>query len=168
MRALALATIAILGCSKPGDEEVAKRTPIPPPPAELRVPADLHVDVTVDGAAAAPITATALGQVHPDFSDDEHRAWKLSTLVPAFARDGAVIEARGQGGIALELDRPASPSAPQPVLFLTRRGGVAVTVLDPANPFPGFHGQGGRLRRQGAETPRIEPVVALAVNAKRP
>ena len=163
MRALALATIAVLGCSKPGDEAVAKRAPIPPPPPELHVPADLHVDVVVRGAPAAPITAAVLGQAAPDFSDAEHRAWKLSTLVPAFAQDGAVIEARGQGGVALALDRPASPSAPQPVLFLTRRGGVAVTTLDPADPFPGYHGQGGRLRRQGAETPRLEPVVSLTV-----
>jgi hypothetical protein len=165
MRALALAVIAVFGCSKPGDETVAKRSPIPPPPQELRVPADLHIDVTVGGAAAAPITAAVLGQVQPDFSDAEHRAWRLSTLVPAFAKDGAVIEARGQAGIALRLDHPASASAPQPVLFLTRRGGVAVTMLDPSDPFPGYHGQGGRLRRQGADTPRLEPVSALSVTA---
>jgi hypothetical protein len=164
--ALALVWIGALGCSRPGDEAVAKRAPSPPPPAELRVPSDLHIDVTVDGAAAAPITAAVLGQAPPDFSDAEHRAWRLSTLVPAFAKDGAVIEARGQAGVGLRLDRPAAPGAPQPVLFLTRRGGVAVTLLDPADPFPGYHGQGGRLRRKGDSAPRIDAVASLAVTGK--
>jgi len=157
------AALAAGACSRAGDESQARRAPIAPPPPTVKVPADLHIPVTVDGQPAAAITAAALGQLAPDFSDDEHRAWRLVRLVPAFDRDGAVLEARGHTGVSLRLDRPASAAAPQPVLFLTRRGDVMVSVVDPANPFPGYHGQGGRLRRQGDPLPRIQPVTELAV-----
>jgi hypothetical protein len=159
--------LVVAACSRASEEEQGKRAPIPPPPIEVRVPSDLRVPVTVDGADAPPITAASLAQVAPDFSDREHRAWRLVTLVPAFAQDGAVLEAKGRDGVALRLDRPATPQAPQPVLFLTRRGDVAVTVIDPANPFPEFHGQGGRLKRQGDPMPRIQPITALAVTSRR-
>ncbi len=167
MRLVAL-LLAIAACSRASEESEAKRTPSPPPPPEVRVPQDLHIAVTVDGADAPAITADALAHAKPDFEDAVRRAWKLTTLLPAFARDGAVVTARGQGGVALELERPASPSAPQPVLVLTRRGDVELTVVDPANPFPDFHGMGGRLRRPGDTTPRLAPVVAISVKSTRP
>src|SRR5690348_4809028 len=121
MRLIAL-VLTLAACSRASEESDVKRTPSPPPPQAVRVPADLHIAITVDGADAPAITADALAHAKPDFADAVRRAWKLTTLLPAFARDGAVATARGQGGIALELDRPASASAPQPVLFLTRRG----------------------------------------------
>jgi hypothetical protein len=161
---IAAAAVVLAGaCSKAGDESQARRAPIAPPPPTVHVPADLHIPVTVDGKEVATITAGGLAKVQPDFSDDEHRAWRLVRLVPAFDHDGAVLEARGRAGVSLRLDRPASAAAPQPVLFLTRRGDVMVSVLDPTNPFPGYHGQGGRLRRAGDSQPRIQPVTALAV-----
>ncbi len=167
MRAVLIA-IVVAGCSRAGDESQAKRAPIAPPPAIVHVPADLSISLRIDGADAPAITAASLGGITPDFADHDHHAWKLTKLVPAFDRDGAVIEARGQAGVALRLDRPASSDAPQPVLFLTRRGDVAVTVVDPAKPFPDFHGQGGRLKRQGDPMPRIQPVLALEVSRAPP
>src|SRR5437016_575865 len=128
--------LVLAACSRPTDESQAKRAPIPPPPIEVRVPPDLAISVRVDGADAPAITAAALGGVAPDFADREHHAWRLTRLVPAFDREGAVLQARGAQGVALALERPVSAQAPQPVLFLTRRGDVAVTVIDPANPFP--------------------------------
>ena len=163
MIAVVLTLVTLGACSRASEESEGKRTPIAPPPAEVRVPADLHIAVLVDGADAPAITADALAKAKPDFADAMRRAWKLTTLVPAFARDGAVIEARGDGGVALRMDRPVSASAPQPVLFLTRRGDVEVTVVDPANPFPDYHGQGGRLQRPGDRAPRMQRVTALAV-----
>ena len=167
MRMLAL-VLTLAACSRASEESEAKRTPSPPPPQEVRLPADLHIAITVDGADAPAITADALAHAKPDFQDTVRRAWKLTTLLPAFARDGAVVEARGQGGVSLEIDRPGSASAPQPVLFLTRRGDVELTVVDPANPFPDYHGMGGRLRRPGDTTPRLTPVVAINVKSTRP
>jgi hypothetical protein len=167
MRVALAMILTLAACSRASEESEGKRTPIPPPPQDVRVPADLHIAVTVDGADAPAITADALAHAKPDFQDAVRRAWKLTTLLPAFARDGAIVEARGRGGVGLELDRPASASAPQPVLFLTRRGDVEITVVDPANPFPDYHGMGGRLRRPGDPTPRLAPVVAIMVSVRR-
>jgi len=155
--------VATGGCSRAGEESEGKRTPIPPPPRQVSIPADLRIAVTIDGVAQPPIDAAALGAQAPDFADDERRAWKLTRLVPAFDRTGAVVEAHGQGGVAIKLRRPAEAGAPQPVLFLTRRGGVAVTLVDPVEPFPTYHGQGGRLRRPGDPLPHLSPVHELAI-----
>ncbi|MCE9579983.1 MAG: hypothetical protein K8W52_43100 [Deltaproteobacteria bacterium] len=150
-------------CSRAGDESQAKRAPIAPPPSTVALPADLRIAVQIDGVGAPELTASRLQAIHPDFADEEHQAWRLGTLVPAFERDGATIEARGPSGVSLRLDHPASAQAPQPVLFLTRRGDVAVSLVDPANPFPDYHGQGGRLKRGGDPMPKLSPVVALSV-----
>lgn len=161
---LALCAALVGGCSRAGDESQAKRAPIAPPPSTVVLPADLRIAVQIDGVAAPELTAARLRGLHPDFADEEHQAWRLGTLVPAFERAGAVIEARGPSGVSLRLDHPASAQAPQPVLFLTRRGDVVVSLVDPGNPFPDYHGQGGRLKRGGDPMPKLSPVVALSVS----
>jgi hypothetical protein len=155
--------IAVVGCAKASDEQKVKRTPALPPPTDVEIPAGLSIAVTVDGAAAPAITAARLGEIRPDFLDSERRAWKLTTLLPELARPGAAIEAHGPTGVSIRLDRPADAQAMEPVLFLTRRGDVVVSMVDPANPFPDYHGQGGRLRRQGDPLPRLSPVTRLTV-----
>jgi hypothetical protein len=152
-----------LGCSKAGEESRTKRSPAAPPPASSEVPADLAIRVAVDGVAQPPIDAARLRAQPADFADTERRAWRLSSLVPAFDAPGRVIEAVGAGGMTLKFDRPATPAAPTPVLFLTRRGDVVVALVDPAQPFPDYHGQGGRLRRPGDAQPHLSPVTALLV-----
>src|SRR5678815_3694129 len=153
------------GCAKASDEQKGKRTPMPPPPpaGDVAIPAALSIPVTVDGAAAPAITAQSLSATKPDFEDAERRAWKLTTLLPAFTGPGAAVEARAPTGISVRLELPADAHALEPVLFLTRRGDIVVSVLDPANPFPDYHGQGGQLRRPGDPLPRLSPVSSLAV-----
>jgi len=56
----------------------------------------------------------------------------------------------------------------EPVLFLTRRGEVIVSALDPKQPFPRYHGQGGRLHRAGDSLPRVAPVARLAITHTTP
>jgi hypothetical protein len=164
MRTAWIAIIAgVAACSRAGEESQAKRAPIAPPPTSVALPADLKIPVEVDGTPAADLTAARLRGTPPDFADAEHQAWRLGALVPAFERAGATLIARGPSGVSLRLDRPASAQAPQPVLFLTRRGDVAVSLLDPANPFPDYHGQGGRLKRGGDPMPKLSPVIALSV-----
>lgn len=154
------------GCSRASDESEAKRSPVAPPPPSVEVPRDLKIAVDVDGAAAEPITAASLTAIEPDFHDADRRAWKLTRLLPALDRDGAVVEARGEGGISIRVARPGTAEEPQPVLFLTRRGEVMVSVVDPSDPFPNYHGQGGRLKRQGDPLPRLSGVVGLAIFTK--
>jgi len=151
------------GCAKASDEKAAKRIPSLPPPTDVEIPAKLSIAVTVDGAPAPAITAERLAGVKPDFLDAERRAWKLTTLLPELDEPGAAVEARGPTGVSVRLDRPATADSMEPVLFLTRRGDVVVSMVDPADPFPGYHGQGGRLRRQGDPLPRLSPVTSLAI-----
>lgn len=156
--------LAVAACSKASEESKAKRAPVPPPPPDVEIPATLAIDVTIDGAAAEPVTAARLAALPPDFHDADRRAWKLTRVVPAYDRAGAVVEARGAEGISIRVARPDAADAPQPVLFLTRRGDVVVSVVDPDDPFPGYHGQGGQLRRPGDPLPRLSHVVALDVD----
>ena len=143
-------------CSKVSDTTDAKRSPKPPPSAGVALPAALHVEVEIDGAPAPPIDAAWLSAIKPDFSDNEHRAWRLTTLVgPAGTRPGVVINALGDKGLGLEMHPGAGPTDPTPVLSLNRRGEVFVELVAPDDPFPDFHGKGGRLSRPGDPLPRV-------------
>lgn len=165
MRLVLAVPLVALACSRAGEESRTKRSPSPPPPSDVEVPAGLRIPIAVDGVDAPALDATRLGAVPPDFADEERRAWRLTTLVPAFDAPDRAIYADGNG-LSLRLERPATPAALAPVLFLTRRGDVVVTLLDPAAPFPDFHGQGGRLRRPGDPQPHVSPVTALRVVRK--
>jgi hypothetical protein len=155
------------GCSRAEDEAGTKRTPVAPPPTEVAVPADLRIPVTVDGAAREPVTAATLTARPPDYRDTDRRAWRLVGLIPELSGAGASVEARGTQGVTVRMDMPSGTSGPQPVLFLTRRGEMVATLIDPAEPFPSYHGQGGRLRRPGDTMPHVSPVLALAVVTRR-
>ena len=162
---LVAAAAVLPACSRAGEEETsAKRTPIAPPPPVIEIPAELSIPVEVDGAPAAAITRASLSAVEPDFADEERRAWRLTRILPAFT-GRALVEAVGRDGVAISMQRPASDDEPQPVLFFTRRGEVVATQVRPEEPFPSFHGQGGRLRRPGDLTPRVSPVVKLRVHS---
>lgn len=153
-------------CSRAENESAGRRTPVAPPPVEVDVPKDLRIELTVDGVARPPIDAKTLSARAPDFRDEERRAWKLVTLVPELGRVGASVEARGKQGVSVRLERQAETGALEPVLFLTRRGELVATMVDPAHPFPDYHGQGGRLRRPGDTMPHVSPVLALLVRSQ--
>lgn len=159
---LSLVIALLLGCSASGDDAGARRTPAPPPPEESPLPTDLSIPVTIDGLEASPLTTARLAALPPDFVDRERRAWKMVRLIEGLAA-GAEITAVSREGIAVTMRQPGRASDPQPVLFVTRRGEAVATQVDPAQPFPEFHGQGGRLRRPGDSTPRVSPVVRLEV-----
>ena len=162
--AATLALCLACGCSKPSDTTDAKRSPKPPPSASVSVPAALHIEVELDGAPAAPIDAARLSATKPDFSDSEHRAWRLTTLLGAAAsRPGVVLSALGDKGLGLEMHPGAGPSDPTPVLSLNRRGEVFVELVAPDDPFPDFHGKGGRLSRPGDPLPRVTNPIRVRV-----
>jgi hypothetical protein len=163
---VSIAVVVVAGscsCSKASDEDRGtKRTPMLPPPDSVEIPAALKIDVSIDGAAAAPITADRLRAVKPDFEDAERRAWRLTHVVPELDKLGATVEAKGPAGVSLRLER-SSADGLQPVLVLTRRGDVGVAAVDPNQPFPDYHGQGQMLRRPGDPLPRLLQVTALVV-----
>ena len=132
-----------------------------PGSGDSHVPADVSIAVAVDGADKAPITSATLAATKPDFVDPERRAWRVATLVPE-ATTGSQVEAAGPTGVAVKFASP-TPDGLEPVLFLTRRGDVVVAAVDPKDPFPKYHGQGGRLHRAGDTMPRVSPVARLAI-----
>jgi hypothetical protein len=159
-----LLVFALVACSKASEQ--SDRLQRQAPDLMVSVPSGLSIDVTVDGAAKPPITTATLEAAKPDFADSERRAWRVTTLVPE-AQPGTVVEAAGPTGVAVKLTQP-TPDGLEPVLFLTRRGEVIVAALDPKDPFPKFHGQGGRLHRAGDSMPRVSPVARLSITHATP
>lgn len=156
----------VAACSKASPEADKKLIQESPPPKEVSVPAGLSITVEVDGAARPPITSESLQATKPDYTDDEHRAWRIPTLVPDAAPAGTTIEASSTSGVAVKFTHP-TPDGLEPVLFLTRRGEVMVAALDPKDPFPKYHGQGSRLKRPGDSMPRVAPITKLAITVAK-
>jgi hypothetical protein len=157
---LLLVALAGSACSKPTEENDAKVWPKPPPQPsrDVTIPADLSIAVTLDGNPQPAITAETLRKTRPDFADTDRKAWKIASLV-AGADPAHVIEASSSSGISVKF----AHATHLPVLFLTRRGEVIVAAVDPKDPFPGHHGQGGRLHRPGDSMPRVEKVSKLEI-----
>jgi len=160
-RWLVLVLLAQASCSKASESSEAKKLQSAPPPRDVEVPAGLSIAVEVDGAAKSPITADTLKSVKPDFVDDERKVWLIPTLV-ADATPGSIIEATAPSGVSMKIAHPTSDGL-EPVLFLTRRGELIVSAIDPKEPFPRYHGQGGRLHRAGDSMPSVAPVAKLAI-----
>jgi hypothetical protein len=155
------------GCSRAGSEGEAKQWATPPPAKDIAIPANLHIEITVDGGSKPAITGPSLGGAKPDFADDDHKAWLIQTLVPEAGPAGSSIEAVSATGVSLKFARPTVEGL-EPVLFFTRRGEVIVSALDPKDPFPRYHGQGGRLRRAGDPMPRVSAVARIEITHTRP
>lgn len=162
MKRLFLSAFALLAvaCTKPSESTDAKRTP-KPPPVESSAIAPFSIAVDVDGAQSSPLDAAKLEATSPDFKDDEHRAWKLSSLVANANRAGETFALTGEQGVTIVFRSPRAPADPVPALMVNRRGELFGTLLDPAQPFPAYHGQGGRLARPGDPTTRIAGVTKI-------
>jgi len=159
---LLIAVLAAAGaCSRASNESDKKQWQEQPPPKEVTVPAGLSIGVSVQGADKPAITSDLLEKTKPDFSDPEHRAWRIPTLIPE-ATPGTTVEAASSSGVSVKFAEP-TPEGLEPVLFLTRRGEVIVTAVDPKDPFPRFHGQGARLKRPGDTMPRVAQVTKLSI-----
>jgi hypothetical protein len=169
LRPALVAALLILGfgCQKASDSANAKRMPQPPPAPRTQPSSTLTVAVQIDGRVAPPLTAARLDATPPDFHDPERRAWKLSTLLGDAVGPDTQIVVTGDSTASLLMRQPANPTDPQPVLMLNRRGELIATVASPQQPFPSYHGEGGRLRRPGDATPHLAGVTAIKVVPKR-
>jgi len=167
--AIAAASFACLvacgaACTKASESQEGKRMPKPPPPPSAEVESGLRIDVTIDGQPAPPIDAARLATIKPDFEDDERRAWKIATLLgPSAARPGVAFEATGDRGVSVVARPPKGAGDPIPVLTTSRRGEAHFGLVPPDQPFPAYHGQGGRLARPGDPLPRISGVSRIRV-----
>ncbi|MBK9069416.1 MAG: hypothetical protein IPL79_00170 [Myxococcales bacterium] len=163
--ALGVLCAAMLGCGKASDENQAKRTSKPPPQETERKP--FGIAVLAGEREVLTITNALLDQRAPDFKDEDRRAWKLATLLPGVVA-GTTVTAFDAQGIHLSFDWPVADPALHPVLMVSRRGNVAVTMINDNEPFPEFHGQGNRLERRGDLRPRLQPVSKLVITQRGP
>ncbi len=162
---LALALLLVTsGCTKASESQEAKRSPKPPPPPVAEAGPSVSIEVEIDGAAAPPIDGARLAAVKPDYEEDDRRAWRIGTLLgPAADRPGVAVAVTGEKGITLVAHPPRSLVDPVPVLFVSRRGEAHFVLVTPGEPFPGYHGRGGRLARPGDPLPRINGVTKIRV-----
>jgi hypothetical protein len=143
----------LASCSKAGDS--SKQMPKLPPPPNAQPTVSIAVDI--DGKAAPPVDLRAS---KPDFEDGEHRAWRMTTLFGPATKTVAVT---GENDVTVQFQRASDARDPQPALMLTRRGDIVALLVDPADPFPSYHGQGRRLGRPGDPMPRIAGVKKIRV-----
>lgn len=163
-RALLVGLLLLAACDATPSHNDTKQMPRPPPPEDAAPPAALRIEVEIDGQPAPAIDAARLDDTAPDFIEKDRRAWRLETLLGEAARKpGAVISVTGEKGLTIQLDRGTAEGAPIAVLAMSRRGEVLAAMVDPAEPFPPYHGHGGRLGRRGDPMPRIGGVTRIVV-----
>lgn len=151
----------VCSCSKASDATSGKQMPKLPPPPHVQ-PAGLRILVELDGKEAPAIDAARLEALKPDFQDSERRAWRLTTLLGPWSANN-VVAVTGENDVTVQFHRTPDEKEPQPALLLTRRGDAVALLVDPADPFPSYHGQGRRLGRPGDPMPRIAGVKKIRV-----
>jgi hypothetical protein len=163
-RAMPVLVLALVACTKASEEQRVKRMPLPPPPESAQPASELRIQVEIDGAVKSSIDAARLASLKPDYQDEERRAWRLATVLGSSVdRPGAVIAVTGEKGLTLVVHPPKSKDDPTPVFALTRRGEAVVAMVAQDEPFPPYHGRGGRLNRPGDPLPRISGVTHVKV-----
>lgn len=165
---LAFVVISLAACDT-GDPNEARRMPNPPPPEASAAFAQIgEIEVVMDGVAQPKLDAAKLEATAPDFVSEDRRAWKFTTLLgPAANGVGSKLAVTGEKGLVLELPRADEPASPIPVLVVSRRGDVMAAMVTEQDPFPPYHGRGGRLGRQGDPLPRIAGVTKIELTTKR-
>ena len=169
MKTSALVLLFAVACGKSEPSNEGKRMPAPPP-SKREIPADLKIAVIVDGQERPPITSALLAATPPDWGDkDQRKAWRVARLVGveetvdrAFAITGTT------NNITVEFPAKSTANALIPALSLSLRGTIVVEFVDPADPFPRFHGEGGRLGRSPESEPRVSGVTKIEARKRAP
>jgi hypothetical protein len=168
-RAFIAGTLSLVACKTQSDQNESKRMPKPPPPPDAEAPSELHIAVEIDGKPDHVIDAAKLAATKPDFADGERRAWRVETLVGAAAkRDGVVIAVTGEKDVTVLLHQPKTDKDPLAVIAVSKRGDVVAAMVEADEPFPPYHGHGGRLGRRGDPLPRVAGVTKIAVSVPAP
>jgi hypothetical protein len=157
-----MAMLLSTSCSKDAPNE-GKRLPRLMP--STAVPDGLpRVDVSVDGVLQTALTTESLQAIKPDWADDRRRVWRFSTLFDGKVPSGSVISITGVKGLSVDFKTAVGTATEMvPVLMSSQRGALMALFVDPANPFPSFHGEGGRLGRSPDPTPRIADVTRIEI-----
>jgi len=161
------ALCALIGCKPSSDLNESRQMPKLPPPPDAGAVSEIVVAVDIDGRAGPAIDRAKLEATPSDFTDGDHRAWRIETLLGAPAeRDGATFTVTGDQDVAIVLRHPKGDADHIPILALNRRGQLFAAMVERSNPFPNYHGQGHRLERRGDPLPRVEGVKRIAVSVE--
>jgi hypothetical protein len=162
MKTSALVLLFAIACGKSEPSNEGKRMPAPPP-SKREIPADLTITVTVDGEERPPITSATLTATPPDWTDKEQRkAWRVSRLVGVEETTDRSFAVTGTtNNITVEFPAKSTANSLVLALALSQRGTMVVELVDPADPFPRFHGEGGRLGRSPESEPRVAGVTRI-------
>jgi hypothetical protein len=160
--------LSLLACAKSEPNE-EKRIPKLAPPPQAAVPSTLRIPVEIEGGDAQVIDGVRLEATPPTFEDKGKRAWRLDGLVGAAAsRPGTRFAVTGEKDMTIVMEAPEGPDDEVPVLMANLRGDVVAALVEPSDPFPAYHGQGGRLQRKGDPLPRIAGVTRIRVYRESP
>ncbi|MCW5829497.1 MAG: hypothetical protein KIT79_09305 [Deltaproteobacteria bacterium] len=162
-----LLVLASLSACNTGPQNEGKMMPRLPVPSEARPITTQPVEIFSGDEKRQSLTGEKLASTPPDYSDDQRRAWRLETLTGADPAT-ATYEITGRHGIVVTLKAGKDTGALIPALLLNQRGEALVVMLDPANPFPEYHGQGGRIERTNDPFIRIPAVTRIRVMTAEP
>lgn len=162
MKTSLLVVLVIAACGKSEPANEGKRMPAPPP-AKREIPAELNIAVVVDGKDAPAITQAMLVATPPDWTDkDQRKAWRIAKLVGVEeALDRSFAITGTSNNITVEFPAKSAANSLVPAVSLSQRGTLVVEFIDPADPFPRFHGEGGRLGRSPESEPRVSGVTKI-------
>lgn len=109
----------------------------PSPAHVVAVPADLAIQIEVDGQPREKIDAEMLKRIAPDFSTADAVAWNLEALVPHEVIDGRVAEVEDEERIRTVLLGPnEKPGDRRPVLEISREGDVRIALIPKDGSYP--------------------------------
>jgi hypothetical protein len=169
MKTSLLGLLFVCACGKSEPANEGKRMPAPLP-SKREIPADVKIAIVVDGEAKPPITQAVLAAAAPDWTDkDQRKAWRISKLVGVEeALDRSFAITGTTNNITVEFPAKSDANALVPALSLSQRGTLVVEFVDPADPFPRFHGEGGRLGRSPESEPRVAGVTRIEARKRAP
>jgi hypothetical protein len=136
--------------------------------AEPTVPAGISVAVSIDGSAAPAIDSAALQAAKPDFEAEEHRSWRLASLLGDRYRPKTMgVELEDQNGRRTMLRRAGAAQSKVVVLAVNRSGSVTVALVAADAPFPPYHGRGGNRGKAGNKG-RVKDVKRIWLRTEKP
>ena len=159
---LVSSSLAWSGCDRDAPNRGRQMPRLAPAPA-TRVPESLHIEVRRSGKRRALIDAAALRGKKADFVADDRHAWRLRSLLGFDDTEALRFAITNRQGVSVSLHDPGKGGKPVAVMMLTRRSEVVMTMVDPQEPFPPYHGWGGRLGRSNTPYPRITEVQRIEV-----
>jgi hypothetical protein len=146
-----LVAFCVAGCDGCGRKADSQGTPL----------ADgMRIPIERDDKTLVVVDRVLLDRTPADFSDDERKAWRLSTLIAPRAIDArTTIEVEDAKGARIVVVQPSDTlEGRQAILTVNRQGELRMAVTRPdEDVFASFHGRGGN-RGRGGDPGRVREV----------